>query len=200
MWLRIMLTPWWARALPWSLVVVGAFAAMACVRWLAGEPFHPGRTIPVAAALAVFVGLVAAAITHRRHTAYVTALEGFASPDRSAVIETSWRGTVPADARVRAAAIRVGAIRLAAAQRSTRLTLRVAVVLALALALDLGSKYLFEPVSHRDLPFLGTMIALTACAAASAWCTARGTQRRLALLRNTAFDNPARGGDGGPSK
>jgi hypothetical protein len=189
LWTGLMFKPWWARALPWFFGVAGAFAVIAGIRWLTGESsFHPSRTIAVGAAVAVFVGLVAAAATHRRHRAYTKALDGLPPPDRSVAIDASWHGPVPAGARVRDAAIRIGEIRVAAAQRSKRIWLYVTVFLGLAVALDVGSKYLFEPVSNRDLPFYGTLIALTTCAAVSACYASRRTQHRLVVLKRTDPD------------
>jgi hypothetical protein len=188
--IRLMLKPWWVRALPGFSVVAVAYAVTAGVRWLAGEPpTHPWRTIAAATAAAAIVGLVAAATTHRRHQAYTKTLDGVPAPERSAAIDASWHGPIPADARVRDAAIRVGEIRVAAAQRAKRIWLYLTAFLGLAVALDVGSKYLFEPVSNRDLPFSGTLIALTSCAAVLAFYTSRRTQHRLEVLKRTDPDN-----------
>lgn len=192
MWTRILLQPWWSRALVWAFLAAVLFPILGLL--LAGQANpHPWRAVVVTAAVAVFVGVVAAATTHRSHQAYANVLNELESPHRSAAIDASRTGPVPTDAGVRDTAIRLGELHLRAAQRGKRIWLIVACFFGLALT----SETLWgDPFPPRQKLFYLIVVALALCAMGWAWYSSRRVQHRLEMLRSADFHNAAIGGAG----
>jgi hypothetical protein len=108
MWIRFVLKPWWARAL---IAAFGCGVVRTASWYVRGLLMvSHGRssfTIAGSVAAVMILGLLLAAATVRAHAAYTKALAGLDSSQRSAAVGASLRGPVPADPRVRDAAIRI---------------------------------------------------------------------------------------------
>jgi hypothetical protein len=198
MWIRITLQPWWARALIWSLIAAVVFAVAVCVRWLAGVGYADSwEAIARLGAGAVIFGLVAATTTRGRHKAYISALDGLSSRDRSAAIDASSHGSAPADARVRDAAIRVGEIRLAGAHRWKRIWLFLMFLAVLSLVLNAVGPFLEGGSwTPTDPASAAIVAALCLCATVSAWYRSRRVSHRIKMLRGADFGEAAVGSAG----
>jgi hypothetical protein len=108
MWIRFVLKPWWTRAL---IAAFGCGVVRTASWYVRGLLMvSHGRssfTIAGSVAAVMILGLLLAAATVRAHAAYTKALAGLDSSQRSAAVGASLRGPVPADPRVRDAAIRI---------------------------------------------------------------------------------------------
>ncbi len=179
MWPRIVLMPWWARA----LAAAGGYALVVALSWcehgLAGDPQQSWSfTLTSHVANVVIFGLVVAAFTSAAHSAYAYALAGLDSAHRSAAINASFRGPVPVDASVRDAAIRIAWRRLQSA-RSWRVLLGL-LVLFEGLALALG-----KWPSGWDLEDWIDFAAFLVIAV-GAWFLSQSLKHRIQMLRQAA--------------
>jgi hypothetical protein len=182
MWIRFVLKPWWARALIAAFGCGIVRTASWCLRGLLLDS-HGRSSFAIAGSVAavVILGLLLAAVTIRSHAAYTEALAGLDSSQRSAAVGASLRGPVPADPRVRDAAIRV-AERVASSAHAWRrryLILLALVVLGVGLRLAMDG----WPIRwDQDDWILG---ALFIGAAAVSWWRSISARNRLQVLRST---------------
>ncbi|VBA58544.1 hypothetical protein [Mycobacterium attenuatum] len=109
---RIVLKRWWVRALASAGVYAMALVTDWCVRGLVTGRFQPWLFTPFTGACIVVFGVAAAALTSASHRVYADALAGLDAAQRSAAIDASVRGPVPADPRVRGAAAGITARRV----------------------------------------------------------------------------------------
>jgi hypothetical protein len=189
MWTRLLLQPWWVRALVSAAVFAGLVALGWCARWLAGDLYpHALSTLAEHVASIVVFGLLVAVATTSSHKAYWIDLADLDPARRSAAVDASFGGSVPADASVREAAIRVTQRRL------TRVRFwRVfwPVLLCLNVAIDVfGLMRWGTSPKADDLMEDGVYL----CLAVAAWYVSVRAQRRLQLLGQTgSFDAAATG-------
>jgi len=178
MWTRIVLKPWWTRA----LTAAGVFAIVVAAGWCArGLPADPPEswlfTLAKHIASIMIFGLLAAAFTSNSHNVYTNALAGLDPAQRSAAVDAAFRGPVPGDARVRDAAIRVAGCRIYSA-RSWRVMLILTVPAAgAAVATDAWQSW-----SLRDWICAAAVLGVTA----SAWYEWLRAQHRIQTLREPA--------------
>jgi hypothetical protein len=176
MWTRLLLKPWWVRALAPAGVLALVVVEGLCAHGLAAYP-HRSWLVALAerVAVIVIVSLLLAASTVNSHRAYTNAVAGLDSEQRSAAIAASVRGAVPADAPVRDAAIRIARARRVSAVR-WRPWLTAWLGLA---ALDLVlSRWLTGEKSSTDW----TDLVVILCFAAGAWYVSLSVERRLKAL------------------
>jgi hypothetical protein len=196
MWTRIVLKPFWARA----LVTSGVGAILNAVDWsdrgFAADPYESWLfTLAGHLAGAVIFGLLVAAFTTNSHHAYTHALASLDPTQRSAAVDASFRGPVPVDAPVREAAIRVGQRRLQSALfwRTIWLVLSgwgvLAIVLLVGEWLARGTWPASGSNTHdwisRAVSFaviLGLLIA--------AWYVPLNIKHRLQMLGQTQIQSP----------
>jgi hypothetical protein len=175
MWTRIVLKPWWTRALAAAGVVAIVNAAGWCANGLADDPHESWLfTLAKHGASIVIFGLLAAAFTSNSHNANTNALAGLDPAQRSAAVDASFRGPVPGDARVRDAAIRVAGWRLYSA-RSWRVML-VFIVLVAGVALGSGA---WASWDSEDWIYAAAILGV----AATAWYEWLSAKRRVQTLR-----------------
>jgi hypothetical protein len=195
MWARIVLKPWWARALAVAGVDTVLEAVYWCAGWIGGyhladnpqNTYHNVLlTFAVQAAGVVIFGLLVAASTLNSHQAYTNALAGLDPAQRSAAIDASFRGPVPVDAPVRDAAIRVAWRRLYVARfwRVMWLVLLGLILLAADVGLALGTWPSYwgpdDWVNFAVIP--GFTIA--------AWYVSLSVKHRLQTLGQTQIQSP----------
>ena len=182
MWTRIVLKPWWARALVSAAVYAVLVVSRWCARGLAADSHQRWlSTLPGQVASMVLFGVLMAAFTSISHKAYANALAGLDAAQRSAASDASFRGAVPVDAPVRDAAIWIAGRRLQSA-RSWRLLLGL-VVLGPGSGLALGTwPSLWHPEEWINFAvILGITVA--------AWYLSLTLKHRLRLLRQSGeFD------------
>jgi hypothetical protein len=175
MWTRLLLKPWWVRALAPAGVLALVVVEGLCAHGVAAHP-HRSWLVALAerVAVIVIVSLLLAASTTNSHRAYTNAVAGLDSEQRSAAIAASVRGAVPADAPVRDAAIRIARARRVSAVRWRPLLTAGLGLVAFDLVVDpwlIGSK----SASWTDLVFI-------LCFAAGAWYVSLSAGRRLQTL------------------
>jgi hypothetical protein len=126
MWIRLMVRPWWVGTTVfalWTLVCVVGLVAYE----RAGHGADPNPLSLPAFAIALIVvaglglgGLGAALFAPQRHR-YLNALrDTHTAQERSQPVTAAYRGAIPADPRVRAAAARVAWVHLSAYRKSPR--------------------------------------------------------------------------------
>lgn len=175
MWTRIMLKPWWARALAAAGVYAIGVAAVWCAHGLAASPHQAWLSTPAGQAVSiVFVGLLVAALTSSSHNACTNALAGLDPAQRSAAIDASFRGPVPVDAPVRDAATRIAGRRLYSA-RSWRVML-VLIVLTACVPLARGAWPSWGPEGWL---YFAVILGFTV----AAWYEWLSSKHRLQTLR-----------------
>jgi hypothetical protein len=190
MWTRIVLKPWWARALAWAGVYAILNTAGWCADGLAAGAYQSWfSTLAWHVASIVIFGLVVAAFTSNAHRAYTNALACLDPAQRSAAIDASFRGPFPVDAPVRDAAIRVGQLRLESARfwRVMWLVLLCWVVGWQAL-FAIGPHFWNRFWNEWDPDHL-TGFAVCLFATVAAWYVSLSVMHRLQTLRRTGdFD------------
>jgi hypothetical protein len=179
MWIRFLLKPFWARV----FTVACAYGVVKIVDWCArGLPAEPSQspwsTLGWQVVGAMISGLVLAAFTDNSHNAFAGALYGLDSRQRSEAIDASFRGPVPADPKVRDAAVRVAQRRVYATQfcTSNYRALLVLIVLFTGLGLALGT----WPSGWDRADWMWT--AALVCAAVATWYVSASAKRRLQIL------------------
>jgi hypothetical protein len=193
MWTRFVLKPFWARV----LVVSGVYAILNAVQWCArgfrgfGADPHQSWWFTlefwsVYVAGIVISGLLAAAFTNNSHQAYTYALAGLDPAQRSAAVDASFRGPVPADAPVRDAAIRVAWRRLGTALFWRQLWLVLLGLAVLAVGGSLARGFLFgtwpsSGWSTHDWISSAVVVGFTV----AAWYVPRSVKNRLQMLGQT---------------
>ncbi len=175
MWTRIVLRPWWARALASAGVYAIYVAAYWWARGLAADPYQLAKHV---ASIVIF-GLLVAAFTSNSHQAYTNALAGLDPAQRSAAVDASFRGPVPVDVPVRDAAIWVAGRRLQSARiwRVMWLVLLCLGVLSFVLAW-IGRGSLGKLMT-------GIIFAVILCLTVAAWYVSLSVKHRLQTLRQT---------------
>jgi hypothetical protein len=196
MWTRIVLKPWWARA----LISAGVCAIFVAADWRAhGWAADPHEswlfTLVGHVEGIVFFGLLVAAFTSNSHQGYTNVLYGLDPARRSAAIDASFRGPVPADAPVRVAAIRVAGRRLQSARfwRAIWLMLScVAVISLLAHIVNTAALLAHDPWKPgTDNWQAGTCFTLTIILCfAVAWYVSLDVKHRLQALGQTQMLSP----------
>lgn len=187
MWTRLLLMPWWARALASAGVLAVLTVLEWGARWLAGDPY-PDLLSRLAANAVVIVifGLVVAMCTAGSHRAFWIDLAGLDRARRSAAVDASFGGPVPADAPVRDVAIWVTQRRLKRAR-----FWRVFWLVVLSLNVAIGVFMLVRwgtPFEADDWVEIGVDVCLTV----AAWYVSVRVEHRLQLLRQTgSFDAAA---------
>jgi hypothetical protein len=189
MWTRLLLKPWWARALASAGVSAVLVALGWCARWMASD-LYPDvlSTLAMHVASIVVFGLLVAVCTTSSHRAYFIDLAGLDPVRRSAAVDASFRGPVPADASVRDVAIRVTQRRL---KRAKFWRVFWLVLFCLAVATDvLGLVRSGTAPKADDLMWDAVYLGLTV----AAWYVSVSVKHRLQLLRQTgSFDAAATG-------
>jgi hypothetical protein len=175
MWTRLLLKPWWVRALAPAGVLALVVVKGLCAHGLADYP-HRSWLVALAerVAVIVIVSLLLAASTINSHRAYTNAVAGLDSEQRSAAIAASVHGAVPADAPVRDAAIRIAGERRASSLRWRPWSTVLLGLAAFDLVVDpwlIGSK----SIKWTDLVFI-------LCFAAGTWCVSLSARRRVQTL------------------
>jgi Protein of unknown function (DUF2510) len=193
MWIRIVLKPWWVRALVLAGVYALFDAVYDCANWLGGyhiadDPYHNVFTLAGHVAGIAIFGLLVAAFTSNSHLAYTYALAGLDPAQRSAAVDASFRGPVPTDAPIRDAAIRVAGRRLQSARLWRVLWL---VVLICAHVFSPVWEFVWKTGTYDDLhPGDWISFALVLCLTVAAWYVSISAKHRLQMLRQTQAQSP----------
>lgn len=189
MWARMVVAPWWARWLVNALVtavalgVIATFglpSVVATIGWL-------WALVAVVGFSLVFTG-AAVFIQNPVAQTYAAALAGLNLRQRTEAVKALRRGVVPSDARVLAAAIRVGTLNLAYLGRAMRWQ-RTAKWWVPALYVVLAILDFTANDTKRGLLWAGFALYF---AAYFGWTSYRARQlpQRVGLLRAAATDSP----------
>jgi hypothetical protein len=117
MWTRLELKHWWVRAFGAAVAFAFFYAVDWGARLLAHDSYESWRwTLVIDGGFTVVFGVLVAVFTGTSHQVYNSILEGLDRTQRSAAVDASFRGPVPADVSVRDAAIRVTRRRLSSAR------------------------------------------------------------------------------------
>jgi hypothetical protein len=182
MWIRLLLQPWWLRAVYYTVAVsvtVGAF--LAALRWqgtMTNVPLTGWALIAIA--VVTLAGLLAAAVSPLRDRT-LHALRDTRTPDqRSHAIAAVWRGPAPADPAVRTAAELLARVRLDAYGNNRRTLLWAYPLVVLAqvpqIVIALGDD---QP---RKVLLPAVIIVTLGWAALSGWTSRRRLHTRIAVL------------------
>ncbi len=128
MWTRFLLKPFWVRVLGVMAVLAILEAVGWFVSWLGGEhvtvnPYHNVYTFAWHVVGLLIGGVLVAAFTNTSNGILKAAVAGLDPAQRSAAVDASFRGPVPANSAVRGAAIQVGQRRLGSAMLWSRMWL-----------------------------------------------------------------------------
>ncbi len=124
MWIRLLLQPLWIRTVFWiGSILLWVLALAAYLRWASGRNANPFTlSVPVIALIAAGcggVGVLCAVLETSRRNRYLRALDGtVTAAERSQAISAAFRGPVPDDPRLQAAASRVAGLQLAAYRKN----------------------------------------------------------------------------------
>jgi hypothetical protein len=177
--MRLLLTPWWVR----TLVMAGVLVLTSSWR---GEPvWSPGDTVSLwaialpAAGCLVLGGLIAAVLTQSRN-AYARLLDDLPTGKWPQAYTATFRGPVPADADVRAAAARVAQAQLERGRESG--SHRWLPIIASAVVFFAEVFSLSTADGARDAAYHALIAALFGYVMFFWWYGPRRTRRRLELL------------------
>ena len=130
LWIRLQLAPWWVRALygagsAW--LAAGIAEVLLWANEQAPRDYHRTSVALSPLWLAIIFGLfpfvmavIFATEYQRQRGQYCEAVAGLPATEKAAAIKAIWRGPVPTDSAVRAAAIRVGNLYLESRRRLNR--------------------------------------------------------------------------------
>ena len=190
LWIRILLAPWWVRALYGAgSAWVGAGIAEVLLWANAQTPhdYHHTSVVLSPLWLAIIFGLVpfvmaviAATGYQRQRSEFGEAVAGLPAADAATAIRAIWRGPLPTDGAVRAAAIRVGNLYLESRRRLDR---RRVFLFSLFAAWSVGLG-LLNLAGHNYAASLVWMAAAAAQVLGLVWLrySARRLQHRIAEL------------------
>ncbi len=199
MWTRILLQPSWVRGLAVAGVYAIAAAVSWCASWLAGDAQWPGLSAFAGQVAGIIIfGLVVAVLTTSSHRAYAIDLAGLDPARRSAAVDASFHGPVPADASVRDAAIGVTERRLRRA-RFWRVMWLIGVgmgVLSLVIWIFRSEVSLWRQAAAWD-PGDWINFAIILGFAVGAWYASISAKHRLQTLRQTSDLDATAMGDAG---
>lgn len=123
MWIRVILAPWWVRALI-ATAIVGACVFASIVLLWSGDG---GFGLPIGGVLLIVLGclivgaLLGFAMGQQSHL-YAEALTVTSTPaERSEAIDAVWRGPIPENSRAREAARRIAQIQMALHDKNRRM-------------------------------------------------------------------------------
>lgn len=190
MWTRLLLKPWWARALASAGVAAVLVAIGWCARWLAGDLYPDVWSMLAehAASIVVF-GVLVAASTTSSHRAFWIDLARLDPARRSAAVDASFGGPVPADTSVRDVAIRVTQRRL---KRVRFWRVFWLVVLCLRVAFGVVGLVRWGATSLQADDWV--WVGFNLCFTVAAWYVSVRVKHRLQLLGQTgSFDAAATG-------
>jgi hypothetical protein len=191
MWTRILLKPFWVRALASAGVLAIVEVADWCARGLPADPHESslswlftlvGRVV----ALAIF-GVLVAAFTSTSNGILTNALTGLDPAQRSAAVAASFRGPVPVDAPVRDAAIRVAWRRLQSARFWRVLWL---VLLGLGTLSWLMPRFVWKQGTPGWDIDDWINFAIVLCFTVAAWYVSLSVKHRLQTLGPTQIQSP----------
>ena len=124
--IRILLQPFWLRAV---LAACPLAVAMTMVFVMIGDAGSWPWELGLNGAAVLLAGFIGAGLTQHAHWAYTEAVDELPAEQQSAAVIAIWRGPVPANARVRKAAMRVAQLYLAKSRRKNHVAIGFLVLL-----------------------------------------------------------------------
>ena len=124
--IRTLLQPFWLRAI---VAACPLAVALTVVFVMIGDRGYWRWELGLSGAAVLLAGLMGAGLTQPEHRAYTEAMDELPAEERSAAVIAIWRGPVPEDVRVRAAAIRVGTVYLSKSRRKNHVAIGFLVLL-----------------------------------------------------------------------
>lgn len=192
MWTRILLMPWWARALIAGGLDAVLMAVNYCADWLFSALHQDSSSTLMQDAISIVIfGLLVAVLTRNSHKAYTRALAGLDPAQRSEALDASFRGLVPADAATREAAIRVTRRRVVVAGFWRVLWLVLSCMGIAALVLEMTRATGREGPDPDDW----ISLALSSAATLMSWNVSIRAKRYLQILDCTRELHPKSAGD-----
>jgi hypothetical protein len=190
-WIRLLLQPLWIRTVFWiGWILLWALALAAYMRWDLGgnaNPFTlPMLAIALIAAGCLGVGALCAVLETSRRNRYLRALDGTVTAgERAQAISAAFRGPVPDNPRVQAAARRVADLQLAAYRKNPQ-TYRVVYPLLSIVWVVLFGLSLRDPAPR--VAFNGVQAALWISLTFWIRLSWRRLEQRVELLRSAVAD------------